>query len=193
MEHSSDLYIDPVEAIKPFTEFIQTLDDYKERYFAQVCVSRYMAASNLLMKAAEEMYEMRLTLGRGDGGQAVEIDEIPDGEILKSFKRYKEECEKRSTPTRVILNTNFGGYRLTDQVAEKWKRITGIRDKMIEFSCDIKDRTDPVLISIIEKIGCDKAGADCSEITIKTINIPLGYTFGIKERGGLESINVYPK
>lgn len=107
---------------------------------------------------------------------------------------------------KVVINRCFGGYGLSDEVLELYAAekginiiknsdnklysewyIDGIKDEAHYFSqhslYDKEYRCDPVLVSIVEKLG-DKANGSYSEL--KIVEIPDNIEWYILEQDGLE-------
>ena len=109
-------------------------------------------------------------------------------------------------PTKVAYNACFGGFGLSKEAVLLARQMSGnpkwggcvIGGEMFkdgsgpaspdldEWGCDLEDgfpRHDPILVSVIEKLG-KKAGGDCSNLVIRTVTTP----YRIDEYHGNESV-----
>ena len=115
--------------------------------------------------------------------------------------------------TKVVYNRCYGGFGLSDEATERYLQIKNIpyyREKG-RFSSfgdtfflspptgdkkkdenrdtfyygDIEDRSDPVLIQVVEELG-EKANGMCAKLVIE--DIPAGSRYRIDEYDGLEHI-----
>lgn len=82
---------------------------------------------------------------------------------------------------KVAVNKCFGGFGLSE---EAYKELGIERDS---YGYEYRDkRTDPELISVIEKLG-DKANGQYAQIEI--VEIPDGIAWEINEYDGIETIH----
>ena len=110
--------------------------------------------------------------------------------------------------TKVVINTCYGGFGITDEAMKMYLERKGIPYKMVksEFSTwnheyfekadpnqeqEVPDtfdleRDDPVLIEVIEELGLERAAGSCAELEIE--DIPKGTLYRIEEYDGREWI-----
>ena len=81
---------------------------------------------------------------------------------------------------KIVINTCYGGFGLAPEVIELYEMVVGEASRSRAF------RSDPVLISIIEEFGIEKAGARFAEL--KIVEIPADVNWEIREDDGLEMI-----
>lgn len=84
---------------------------------------------------------------------------------------------------RVVINTCYGGFSLSDKAEQEYQNRTGHEDSYLV------DREDPVLINIIEEMGTEAAGTFAK---LKILEIP-DVEYSIHEYDGLESIKFHPE
>ena len=82
---------------------------------------------------------------------------------------------------KIVINTSYGGYGLSKEAYE----YLGIPYNNLGFEFS-KDRTNPKLIEVVEKLG-DKANGRYAEL--KIVEIPDDVDWYIDEYDGCESIH----
>jgi hypothetical protein len=70
-------------------------------------------------------------------------------------------------PKKIVISTNFGGFSLSKAVKQRYKAVTPTHDQHIDTHVS---RDDPVLISIIESVGVERAGGGSTRL--KIVEIP---------------------
>jgi hypothetical protein len=85
---------------------------------------------------------------------------------------------------KIAINTDFGGFGLSDEAIDLYKILTGIPPATDLYYWEI-DRDNPVLIQVIEQLG-DNAGGRYS--SLKIVEIPDDVEWHIHEYDGLEYI-----
>lgn len=85
---------------------------------------------------------------------------------------------------KIAINTDFGGFSLSDEAIDLYKILTGI-PPVDEVNYWELARDDAVLVQIIEQLG-DRANSRYSEL--KIIKIPDGVKWHISEYDGLEHV-----
>ena len=110
---------------------------------------------------------------------------------------------------KIVINKCYGGFSLSDKAIElyfekKGKRVwtvdekyhtayytvdpadypTGLPDNHY-WSCYDIDRTDPVLVDVVETLGVE---ADGSHASLAVVEIPDGISYEINEYDGIEHI-----
>lgn len=84
---------------------------------------------------------------------------------------------------KIVINVFFGGFGLSDEAI---KRISELKGTALKHSFEAKDdRTDPVLIKVIEELG---EKADGCFAKLKIIDIPDDIEYEICEYDGYEHI-----
>ena len=84
---------------------------------------------------------------------------------------------------KIVINTCYGGFGLAPEVIELYEMVVS---EASSSTCSRAFRSDPVLISIIEEFGIEKAGAHFAEL--KIVEIPADVNWEIREDDGLEMI-----
>jgi len=82
---------------------------------------------------------------------------------------------------KVVINTQYGGFGLTESALEEYKKRKGITDDNL-FDWEIP-RDCPVLVSIVEEGGKDIEG-DYADL--KIVNIPEDVNWYVEEYDGIE-------
>ena len=88
---------------------------------------------------------------------------------------------------KVVINACFGGFSYSD---EALRELKARNPKAFVTDRDMsrkKDRTDPLLIELIEKWGSDRVSG--AHAKLKIVEIPDGTQYDIKEFDGMESIH----
>ena len=84
---------------------------------------------------------------------------------------------------KIAYNTCYGGFDLSEKAKMLYRELTGMSE---DDYLDVHDipRHDPVLISVIEKLGAE-ANGPCARIAIRPINTSA---YRIKEYDGVEKV-----
>lgn len=82
---------------------------------------------------------------------------------------------------KIVINSHWGGFSLSEKVIKEYEKRTGK-----EFRDYYSQRSDPVLIEIIEKVGVDRAGGGSAKL--KIVEVPDGIEYTIFEYDGIETI-----
>jgi len=81
--------------------------------------------------------------------------------------------------TKIVYNRGYGGFILSDKAIEMYLTISGGKEP------DESNRTDPILIEVVEKLGKEASGLySC----LKIRELPPGTLYRIKEYDGMETI-----
>lgn len=83
---------------------------------------------------------------------------------------------------KVVINTCYGGFGLSDEAMQEYKNRKGITEDI--YQGDI-ERNDPDLVRIVEKMGDAAAG---SFAELKVVDIPDDVDWEIEEYDGREWI-----
>ena len=81
----------------------------------------------------------------------------------------------------IVINTVHGGFGLSEQAIEMFKKRAGVTDPNW-YGRDIA-RDDPVLVTIVRELGVD---ADTRYAKLKIVEVPYGVDWTIEEYDGEE-------
>lgn len=84
--------------------------------------------------------------------------------------------------TKIVYNKCFGGFDLSKEAIELGRDLTG-NSKWIHHYIE---RTDPILIRILEELGSEKASGDYASLAIE--ELPEGTVYRIDEYDGREIV-----
>lgn len=97
-------------------------------------------------------------------------------------KYTKEETFKKLKGIRyVVINTDWGGFSLSDEAEARYKDMAGIEEEELYFY-DIP-RDDPYLVQVVKEMGTDANGTYAS---LKVVEIPGDIDWEICEQDGRE-------
>lgn len=82
---------------------------------------------------------------------------------------------------RVVINDCYGGFGLSSQALQEYKRLAGITDSNF-YDRDIP-RDDPYLVKIVKEMGSSAAGAHAK---LKIVEIPADVDWIVQEYDGAE-------
>lgn len=101
-------------------------------------------------------------------------------------KRYDHFLALDSSPTkRVLINTQHGGFSLSDLAREEFSAATGlVIDKDIKRN-DIELRTHPEILAFVDKHGLEEAAGHVAKLGIAKVPDD-GTEYQIEEYDGLE-------
>ena len=85
---------------------------------------------------------------------------------------------------KIAINTDFGGFGLSDDAIDLYKILTGIPPAEDVYYWEIA-RNDPVLVQIIEQLG-ERANGTYS--SLKIVEIPDDVEWHIHEYDGMEHV-----
>ena len=108
--------------------------------------------------------------------------------------------------TKIVYNACYGGFGLSHEAVMRYAELKGItlypqdykswltlyytepasptrNDNKAQFSPDDIDRTDPILVQVVEELG-DRANGMCAKLRIETL--PKGTRYRIEEYDGRE-------
>ena len=83
---------------------------------------------------------------------------------------------------KIVINSFWGGFYLSEKVIKEYEKRTGKEFRDYYYS----QRSDPVLIEIIERIGVNRAGSGSAEL--KIVEVPDGIEYTILDYDGVETI-----
>ena len=81
----------------------------------------------------------------------------------------------------IVINTDWGGFGLSDEAEARYKELTGIVDD--DFAYYDIERDDPYLVQIVREMGTDANGMYAS---LKIVEIPGDVDWEIGEYDGRE-------
>ena len=82
---------------------------------------------------------------------------------------------------KVIINSCYGGFGLSDKALDMYKQLS---NKSEVYSFEL-DRTDPILIQVVEALGAE---ADGRFAKLRIIEIPDDIEWEVTEYDGSESV-----
>ena len=85
---------------------------------------------------------------------------------------------------KIVINTCFGGFGLSDQAIELYKKLTGIPESEDVNYWELA-RNNEALVQVIEQLG-DSACGNYSNL--KVVEIPDGVEWHIHEYDGMEHV-----
>jgi hypothetical protein len=85
---------------------------------------------------------------------------------------------------KIIINTDFGGFGLSQKAFELYKQRAGI-ENVSKNKWDVDYRDDPIMVSIVEELG-EEADDHFSRLEIR--EIPDEYDYDIGEYDGWEHV-----
>ena len=83
---------------------------------------------------------------------------------------------------KVVINVCHGGFGLSDSAMARYNELTG---NAVEYHWEL-ERSDPVLIQVIEELGVIFAEGKYAEL--KIVEIPDGIEWYVSEYDGMEHI-----
>lgn len=97
---------------------------------------------------------------------------------------------------KILINRCYGGFGLSKEALDIYCEKKGINPGKWnnawkfyeEFSDTSIDRTDPILISVVEELG-EKANGQCAKLSI--IEIPDDLVYNIHDYDGMESVHEF--
>ena len=81
----------------------------------------------------------------------------------------------------IVINSCYGGFGLSDKALDMYKQLS---NKSEVYSFEL-DRTDPILIQVVEALGAE---ADGRFAKLRIIEIPDDIEWEITEYDGIESV-----
>lgn len=89
-----------------------------------------------------------------------------------------------TTTTKIVINTCFGGFSISDE-AVAWLHAHGADDATTYGYSDDFYRDDPMLVACVEALG-SKADGSCAKL--KVVEIPADVNWKISDYDGVEHI-----
>jgi len=84
---------------------------------------------------------------------------------------------------KVVINTCFGGFSLSEYACEAYATAKGIERK--DFSMYELERDDEALVAVVEQLG---KSANGTYAALKVVEIPADVKYTIEEYDGVEHI-----
>jgi hypothetical protein len=84
---------------------------------------------------------------------------------------------------KIVINTDFGGFGLSDKAEAMYKAAKGIADD--DFYYWLIPRDDATLIQIVEQLGPEAEGRYAN---LKVLEIPDGVEWHVCEYNGMEHV-----
>jgi hypothetical protein len=81
----------------------------------------------------------------------------------------------------IVINVDWGGFSLSEEAEEQYKKLTGITDE--DFTYYDIERDDPYLVQIVREMGMDANGTYAH---LKIVEIPGDVEWEIGEYDGRE-------
>ena len=82
---------------------------------------------------------------------------------------------------KVVINSCYGGFGLSNKALDMYKQLS---NKSEVYAYEL-DRTDPILIQVVETLGAE---ADGSCANLRIVEIPDDITWEITKHAGIESV-----
>ena len=99
-----------------------------------------------------------------------------------SLRKTTNANKSTKEPTmKVVVNSCYGGFGLSDKALDMYKQLSN-KYEIYDFELD---RTDPVLIQIVETLGAEANGRFAK---LRIIEIPDDVEWEITEYDGNESV-----
>jgi hypothetical protein len=119
--------------------------------------------------------------------------QIKNNELSKAYNTSKylmnkltEALIEKNQITKVVINDGWGGFGLSEEAIEMFKKIKKEKKESYNFSYDSKiERNDEDLIKVVETLG-GLANAVCA--SLKIVEIPKGIQYKINDYDGWEEI-----
>ena len=83
---------------------------------------------------------------------------------------------------KVVINTCFGGFGLSDEALARYNELAGTN---LEYWSYKEERNNPLLVQVVEELG---AKANDTFADLKIVDIPDDVEWYIHEYDGLESV-----
>ena len=85
---------------------------------------------------------------------------------------------------KIVINAQHGGFGLSEEAMQLYKRLTGIAPQSILYNHEIL-RDSPQLVQIVEQLG-ERANNRYSRL--KVVEVPEGVEWHIHEYDGMEHV-----
>jgi len=99
-------------------------------------------------------------------------------------RRIDKEDRRDKKHMKIVINRRYGGFRISREARELYCKysleINKVKGEYHDFDVD---RTDPILIRVVEELG-DKANGGFAEL--KIVEVPDDVRWTIKDYDGIE-------
>lgn len=112
--------------------------------------------------------------------------QMTDAELVACRDAVDAEMRKRTTPFKVVYNACYGGFSLS-AFGEAILKASGFNLRYV----DDVPRNHPVLVAMVERYG-NAINGEVATLKVKTVDVPIGYTWVINEYDGKETVDVEP-
>jgi hypothetical protein len=107
-----------------------------------------------------------------------------------------------SEKTKIVINACYGGFSISNAAMKRYAELMGfeykapVKEYYTSYVIDLAgteisdyeiNRTDPVLVQVVEELG-DEANGMCSKL--KIVELEKGALYRIEEYDGFENIEV---
>ena len=84
---------------------------------------------------------------------------------------------------KIVINRCYGGFDLSSAALTRYAEIAGAKPhrRVWDF-----DRTDPVLVRVVEELGVEANGYSSS---LKVVEVPNGVDYDLVDYDGVEAIH----
>jgi hypothetical protein len=86
---------------------------------------------------------------------------------------------------RIVINTCFGGFSLSDVALDLYKAYAGI-DRDESWHDWALERDDPILLQVIDQLGVRECSGHLADL--KVVEVPDGVVWEIDEYDGREHV-----
>ena len=85
---------------------------------------------------------------------------------------------------KVVINSCYGGFGLSEAAEERFKELAG--KEYQPWGPDFVPRHDPILVQVVEELGEEAASGEYSELNVREIT---GTQYWIEEHDGYEILH----
>jgi len=98
----------------------------------------------------------------------------------------KPECKHCYAQTvKIVINTRFGGFGLSEEGRKVWWRVCGVGDEFSDFFPEDIPRNDNILVQMVEENSELYSG---SSSRLRVVEIPADVDWEIKDYDGQEHV-----
>jgi hypothetical protein len=92
---------------------------------------------------------------------------------------------------RVVINKCYGGFSVSRKASErllelKCPHIEKVDEHGYSHECNIEHRTCPMLLQVVEEMGCETASGSLAKLAI--VEVPSGIECHIDDYDGIEHV-----
>ena len=85
---------------------------------------------------------------------------------------------------RIVINTDFGGFGLSEKAEALYKAYAGIEQDATDWYDWMLERNDPILLQVIEQLGVNDASG--KHANLKIVDVPDDVEWEVAEHDGKE-------